>query len=329
MNHLETRLRETLDQVAESTRVQRRADEITRISHRRPVPRLAIGAATFAVVLAVFALPLLLDAPPADDVASGGSPTPTETPVTINPAWLKVEADDLEAIASIQLPGDGDRTPLRSETIWCFYESGRPIEASASDGALDESLTAASLTDTCAGHPDRVSETNVTSESMTICRAVFKPDAYEEWATSGEMNIISGGVPGAHPGFPVVLGWPSDCVSESLTSNPSVTLTPDLSLEEINRARELEIAALGAGIRNCLSYNESQELAKAITGELGQQWTHTELGRVSELNGGCFQPFIDQQWGWVFTDLTRDNQQDRANQQDAETTQPTIAPTAP
>lgn len=329
MNDLETRLRETLDQVAESTKVQRRADEITRISQRRPVPRLAIGAAAFGVVLAVFALPLLLDTRPADDVTSGGSSTPTETPVTINPSWLAVEADDLEAIASMQLPGDGDRAPLRSETLWCFYESGRPIEARASDGGIDESLTAASLTDTCAGHPDRASEANVATESMTICRAVFEPDAYEESAASGEMNVISGGVPGAHPGFPVVLGWPSDCVSESLTSNPSVTLTADLSLEEVNRARQLEIAALGAAIQDCLSYNESQELAKAITGELGQQWTHTELGRVSELNGGCFQPFIDQQWGWVFTDLTRDEQQDRADQQDAETTQPTIAPTAP
>lgn len=329
MSDLETRLRETLDQVAESTRVQRRADEITRVGQRRPVPRLAIGAAAFGVVLAVFALPLLLDAQPAEDVTSGGSPTPIETPVTIDPAWLTVEADDLEAIASVQLPGNGDRAPLRSETIWCFYEFGRPIEASASDGALDESLTAADLTATCAGHPDRASESGVAAESSTVCRAVFESDAYEEWAESGEMNVISGGVPGAHPGFPVVLGWPSDCVSESLTSNPSVTLTADLSLEGVNRARELEIAALGTGIQNCLSYNESQELAKAIAGELGQQWTHTELGRVSELNGGCFQPFIDQQWGWVFTDLTRDQQQDQANQQDAETTQPTIAPTAP
>lgn len=329
MSDLETRLRETLDQVAEATRVQRRADEITRTSQRRPAPRLAIGAAAFGVVLAVFALPLLLAGPQSDNLAGGRSSTPTNTPVTIKPAWLTVEADDLEAIASMQLPGDGTRAPLRSETIWCFYKSGRPIEASASDGPFDESLTAASFTDTCAGHPDRASETNVATESMTICRAVFKPDAYEEWATSVEMNVISGGVLGAHPGFPVVLGWPSDCVSESLTSNPSVTLTADLSLEEVNRARELEIAALGAGIQNCLSYNESQELAKAITGELGQQWTLTELGRVSELNGACFQPFIDQQWGWVFTDLTRDEQQDRANQQDAETTQPTIAPTAP
>ena len=303
MSDLESRLRETLDQVAESTRVQRRADEIIRVSQRRPVPRLAIGAAAFVVVLAVFALPLLLDNPPVDNLASGGSTTSIETPVTINPAWLTVEADDLEAIASIQLPGNDDRAPLRSETIWCFYGTGRPIEAKASDGALDSRLTAADLTATCAVHPDRASDTVAATESMTICRAVFEPAAYEDWAASDEMSIVSGGVPSTHPGFPVVLDWQSDCVSESLTSNPSITLTADLSLEDVNRARELEIAAVGAGLENCLSYAESQALAKAIAGELGQRWLHIDLGVVSELGDGCYQPFIDQQWGWVFTDL--------------------------
>lgn len=331
MSDLETLLRETLDRVAGTTKVNRRVDEIVQARSRRPLPRFTIGVAAFAVVAAVFAVPMLLGDSPTNNVAgdlsaptdvAGNSSAPMDGPVTIDPDWLTVDPDDLTAFSEIPLPGNGERAPLRSETIWCFYEDARPIETNVTGIAVDEPVTADALTATCATTTDSATELELSSDSMTVCRGVFDAAAYEEWASSDEMTVISGGVAGSHPGFPVILGWKSDCISESLTSNPKVTLTDDLSLDAVNRARQLELAAVGAAIQNCLSYEESQALANAVVGELGQRWIHASLRGSDELAGACFQPFIDHQWGWVLNGLVR-------GERLAPVTEPTLAPSSP
>jgi len=313
MSDFDTRLRETLDHVAASTKVSRRVDEIVLDSRRRPQPRFAAAVAAFVLVGGVFALPLLLSDPPTDDVAGGPAPhnaaggrsAPEGSSVVIEPDWLTVEPGDVAAFEEIPLPGAGERASLRSETVWCFYEEGRPIETRASSVAVDQPVTTDDLASACITHPETTAS-DLSSESMTVCRGVFDPSVYEEWASSGEMTVISGGVEGSHPGFPVVLAWQSDCNSQTVTSHPTVALTDDLSVDAVNRARQLELAAVAAAIRNCLSYDESQALAKAAVGELGQQWIHASIKGSDELTEGCFQPFIDQQWGWVITDIVRD-----------------------
>lgn len=315
MSNLDTRLRETLDLIADSTTVRRRAEEIVLDRHRRPLPRLAVVLAAFVLVGGLFALPLLLGGPSIADVAGGSAPddvaagrtAPENSPVVIDPDWITVEAADVAAFNEIVLPGDGGRAPLRSETVWCFYEEGRPIESSVTSVAVDEPLTTDDLASACITHPDSTAS-DVSPESMTVCRGVFDAAAYEEWATSDEMTVVSSGVEGSHPGFPVVLAWPAECNSQTITSHPAVTLTDDLSMSAVNKARQLELAVVAAAIRSCLSYDDSHALAKAVVGELGQQWIHASLKRSETLSGGCFQPFIDQQWGWVVTDIVRDEQ---------------------
>jgi hypothetical protein len=321
MSNLDTRLRETLHRVAESTKVTRRVDEIVRVRQRRAIPKFAVGLTAFVAVVAVFSIPVFLGGSLDSDVA-GSFSAPADAGVRVDPAWLTVEPEDVAAYNQLPLPGDGQRAPLRSEKIWCFYEDARPEEASVSGVAVDEAVTAENLTSTCATRTESAAEMDSPPQAMTICRGVFDSPSYQEWATSGEAKVITGDIAGSKPGFPVILGWQSDCTSESLETSPdTVTLTPDLSIDAINQARQLELAIVGAANKNCLSYAQSDALAAAVVEELGQGWMHTAFSSQSTA-GACYQPFIDQQWGWVVTDLIRD-------EQGLQVTESTVAPTSP
>ncbi len=320
MSNLETRLRETFDRVAESTDVTRRINEIIHVRRSRAVPGFAVGLAAFTFVVAVFA-PLLLGGSPASDVAG----SPSASGVTVDPAWLTVEPEDIAAFNRIPLPGNAPRAALRSEKIWCFYEDARPIETHVTNVDVDEPVTAEALTSTCA---TTESATGLESppQAATICRGVFDSPAYQEWIAAAETTVISGDVAGPKPGFPVILGWRSDCISERLDTSPNtVTLTTDLSIDAINRARQLELAVIGAASQTCLSHDQSEALAAAVVDKLGQDWMHTVLRSIPTTAGPCFQPSLDQQWGWVVSHLIRD---DHAGQTDS-TTDSTIGPTDP
>jgi hypothetical protein len=317
MSNLETRLRETFEQVAESTKVTRRINEIVQVRRSRAVPGFAVGLAAFTFVVAVFA-PLVLGGPLASEVA--GSPSAPD--VAFDPAWLTVEPEDIDAFNRIPLPGNAPRASLRSEKIWCFYEDARPLETHVTSVEVDEPVTPEALTSTCATAAESATGLESPPQAFTICRGVFDSPAYHEWITAAEHTVISGDVAGPKPGFPVILGWQSDCISERLDTSPNtVTLTTDLSIDAINRARQLELAVIGAASQTCLSHDQSEALAAAVVDKLGQDWLHTVLRSIPTTAGPCFQPSIDQQWGWVISHLIRD---DHAGQTDS-----TIGPTDP
>lgn len=69
MSNIDTRLRETFDRVAESTKVNRRIDEIVTAPRRRTMPKLVAGVAAFAAVIAFFVAPMLMSGTPDGDVA--------------------------------------------------------------------------------------------------------------------------------------------------------------------------------------------------------------------------------------------------------------------
>lgn len=74
MSDLDTRLRETLDRVADSTRVHRRVHEIVQDRPRRSMPSFTVGLAAFAAVAALFAIPIFIAASvsnPSDTQADG------------------------------------------------------------------------------------------------------------------------------------------------------------------------------------------------------------------------------------------------------------------
>lgn len=87
MSNLDTRLRETLDHVAQTTKVKRRVDEIIRVPRRRKAPRFTVAIAAFAVVSAIFALPVMIGGSPANDmVGSPSEPTAPATSLKADPA---------------------------------------------------------------------------------------------------------------------------------------------------------------------------------------------------------------------------------------------------
>ena len=239
------------------------------------------------------------------DVAS--APTPTET--AIDPAWLTVEATDLVAFEQVQTPGPLDATwrpGLRTETVWCMYANGTGAETLVSNFPLDEDLTLAAIEAECATGTDPARLLETPPDTFTLCRAVFDDAAYQGYAASDENKVLSGGVDGQHPGFPVMLGWESDCASEHLDTRPIVRLDAGLSLDVVNRARTLEIAIRGAAYTNCLSYAQASALAEAARQQLGSEWLHVQIVRPENLNtdGVCFQPFIDPQWGATSVDTS-------------------------
>lgn len=313
MNDLDTRLRETMEQVADSTRVRRRVDEIVRVRRHRSTPSLVVGMASFAAVLVVFALPMILIGEPGGEVGVGSQESPDSgvTPISpqvvvVDPEWLTVEPEDVAAFEDMALPGDGERAPLRTESIWCFYEDSRPIETSVTGVAVDEPVTTESLITSCTGHPEVATEGSEPTEAGTVCRGVIADSAYEEFVAAGEWDMTPEDITHSRPGFPVILTWASECVSESLESHPPITLTADLNLDSVNKARQLELAARGASLQQCLTNDQAAALTDAIVEELGDNWMSEPRPVGANPASGeqaaayCYQPFIDQQWGFVF-----------------------------
>lgn len=305
MSNLDTRLRETLERVAESTKVNRRIDEIVTARRRRTIPKLVAGVAAFAAVVAFFAFPMLFSGTPDGDVA-GEIATPADAGVIIDPSWLTVNDDDLavfEAIAdsSAEVHGAGWRPSLRTEAVWCLHEGGPGADTRASDFPIQEDLTVEALTATCATGNDSARSLETPPETLTVCRGVYADSSYEEWVGSGENRVIAGDIEGPHPGFPVVLGWQSDCLSEVLDTTQEVVLTDDLALDQINHARQLEIAVTGASHTNCFDYQQANALADEARRILGTNWLRVEFTAVDpNPAGSCYQPLIDLQFGAIF-----------------------------
>lgn len=305
MSKLDTRLRETLDRVAESTKVNRRVEEIVTARRHRPAPKLVAAAAAFASVVAIFAFPILLSRTPDSDVA-GGVAAPIEPEWIIDPTWLSVDNNDLAVFdaltdAAAEVHGPGWRPSLRTEAVWCLHEGGPGADTRASDFPIEEDLTVEALTFECATGNDSARNLETPPESLILCRGVFADSAYQQWVRSGEYNVMAGDIDGPHPGFPVVLGWQSDCVSEALDTTDEVVLTDDLSLEQINHARQLEIAVTGASHNNCFDYQQASALADEARGSLKSNWLRVEFTAVDpNLAGYCYQPTIDLQWGAIY-----------------------------
>lgn len=305
MSNLDTRLRETLDRVAESTKVNRRVEEIVAARRRRPTPKLVAAVAAFASVVAIFVIPMLLSRAPNGDVA-GGVAAPVEPEWIIDPTWLTVDNDDLDVFealtdAAAEVHGPDWRTSLRTEAVWCLHEGGPGADTRASDFAIEEDLSVEALTVECATGNDSARNLDTAPETLTVCRGVFAKNEYQGWLSSGEYSVIAGDIEGTHPGFPVVLGWQSDCVDEVVDTTNKVVLSDDLDLDQINHARQIEIAVTGASHNNCFDYEQANALADEAAKSLGTSWLRVEFTAVDQnLVDYCYQPVIDLQWSAVY-----------------------------
>lgn len=108
MRDLDTRLRETLDRVADSTKVHVRIEEIVQVRRRRSMPRFAVGLAAFAAVVAVFAIPMLYAGSP--DTTDFDAVVGTETTSSVAPS-VPSDSTPSDTTTSPQL-GDFEQVSL-------------------------------------------------------------------------------------------------------------------------------------------------------------------------------------------------------------------------
>lgn len=305
MNDIETRLRNTLRHVAETTQASDRFEEIVQSRHRRPAG-MAVAAAAFGLVVLLVGIPAFLVSPWEQRTPAGNEPGEQDTSLggVVDPAWLTVDDEDLAALEELRPQtgpdgGPGQRPSLRTERFWCLYTEGPGSATSAAQSlSLDEDLTRAVVEATCRT-TDTVPQT--LPDTFTFCRGVYADTAYQSWITGGGFTIVEGEIGSDRPGFPVVLGWESDCVSEELDTNPKVTLNADLSFEVLNQARQLEMAVTAAAHRNCLNYDQATALADAARELLGGRWLKAESQVLdSDIADACYQPTVDLEFGAVY-----------------------------
>jgi hypothetical protein len=302
MNGIETRLRRTLDEVAAQTIAEDRYGSLPRRSRPPNAPAL-VAAALALGLLAMGLLPVF---------GGDGAPDPLSTPSgpdgstwEVDPAWLAVDPediavfDDLTAIHTTSGKLDLDpawRHPLRSELVWCLYQDGPGSDTRASQFPLAEDLTGARIEAACAD-TDAARNQPAALESPTLCRGVYDPASQRELLAS-QFEVIERSS-GAAPGFPVALGWEADCDNTRVSTNPAVTLDGGLSLEEVNRVRDIEIAIIGASFTHCLTFPQATELARAAREALGAGWMLMAATSVTT-DGSCYQPILDLDWGTVY-----------------------------
>jgi hypothetical protein len=216
----------------------------------------------------------------------------------IDTSFLVPTPDDVEAILADGEPSGpvvADWRPvLEAERIWCMYADSSGASTGASNGPLGNPLTVDEILFECDGNNDPARNLENPPETFTICRGVFDPAAYSERLSSVGETLIAGSPGPDLPGFPVVLGWDSDCVSERLETNPAVQLSTDLSIEKINEARAVEIALRGAGLLNECPDASSRTIAQAVVDQLGGGWLLVQ--GTSDLGCGVS---LDGQWGLV------------------------------
>jgi hypothetical protein len=318
MNDLDTRIRDTLERVAQTASAPSRLEELTSRRPRR-VPAVALAA---VAVVAIAITPILLLGGESPRAPSFGAPG--DDPVDIDPSWLVAEPEDVAAIIAAtpdelpdgsQVPGTpGTRPPLRSESTWCMLGlPEQPWSAAVLPIPLDLAVTEGALIESCLLRSPEVEAAIDAPTDYTVCRAYYLDRKALDSASSmilPEIIVVAGDTSTPGPGIPVIFGRATDCTSESL---PRMGLDDGFRFDELNRGRDLEIAVLGASLRNCFSVDEARALAAAVHTELGAGWLLVDVpwavttmedrfgGPVDESTGreDCHGPAFDFAFGFV------------------------------
>lgn len=314
MSDTETRLREALHSVAETTEVTGRAEEIV----GRP-GRLLTGASAavvgFLAVGLIIGVPMLVGSLTTEtlDVGAPATPGSVASPeFTVDPSWFVVDDADLawfdEMTAvhatspALDLPA-GWRQSLRTEQVWCLHDGGPGSDTRASSFPIDVDLTVADLEYTCGVDNDSARGLESPPATMTVCRGVHEDAFYEEWVTSGGVSFTDREEEWNAPGFMVVLGWEADCATAQLNTSTVPVLSADLDLDKVNQARRMEIAITGASYSNCFTYDQAMAVADEARLRLDNGWIRAEAIRAEALfaadPGLCYQPLFEPPFGAI------------------------------
>lgn len=309
MSDTETRLREALHRVADTTEVTGRAEEIVGRPRRLLTGASAAVVGFLAVGLAI-GVPMLVGSLSTEtpDIGAPAAPTGNVAPpeFTLDPSWFVVDTSDLawfDEMTAFQATGRDLplewRQSLRTEQVWCLHTGGPGSDTRASSFPIEADLTVSDLEYTCGVDNDSVRGLESPPATMTVCRGVHEDAFYDEWKASGEVSFADREKGWNAPGFMVVLGWEADCATAQLNTSPDVpVLSADLDLDKINQARRMEISITGASYSNCFTYDQAVAVADEARRRLGQGWIRAELSLPVD-PGLCYQPLFEPPFGAI------------------------------
>lgn len=281
-------LRRALNYVANTTRSTDRLAEIkgsTEVSLLRRPPGWVMGLASFAAVILIAAIPILIANMSAEqDVL--GSPPSVPAPVASTTTVAPNVAPSIESTVQASLGVDG---------AWCLYsDTGTPgvsgfVTDYVDEGPVDETV----YRSWCESYGD-----GDAPPEFTVCRGVFAPEVYEHDIFAERDKLIAGVLDDDRPGFPVVLAWDAECETEELKTSPSVILDSTLSYEEIDRFREIELELRQLTDDQCLSESAALDQAVETWTRLGDGWLlfREEVDSPPE----CYGVTVDVLFGIVF-----------------------------
>ena len=311
MSDIDTRLREALHTIADTTEVTGRDEEIVGRPRRLPTGPFAAVMGFLAVGL-VIGIPMLVGSLTTEtpDVGAPSTPVSVVSPeLTVDPSWFVVDDadlawfDEMTAIhatgRSLDLPAEW-RQSLRTEQVWCLYIGGPGSVTRASSFPIEDDLTVADLEYTCGVDNDSVRGLESPPATMTVCRGVHGDAFYGELTASGQVSFTDLEEGWRAPGFVVVLGWGSDCATAQLNTSPNVpVLSADLVLAKVNQARAMEIAITGAAYSNCFTYDQAMTVADEARRRLDDGWVRAEVRSLTVDPGLCYQPAFEPEFGAI------------------------------
>ncbi len=190
------------------------------------------------------------------------------------------------------------QSSLQTGAVWCMYDVRTGADTSVVEFPVGEPLTVEALLAECATGNDVVRNLDEVPAQFTMCEGTFTDQEYANRITSDDrFNIIAGDLSADRPGFPVVLAWEADCASTTLETSVAVDLAPMRSLDQINKAREIEIGLKASAINTCLTRSGADTMARNARADLGESWLLVDYN----LNGpvSCYAVDIEPEWGLI------------------------------
>lgn len=239
-------------------------------------------------------------------VASVAVATTLVGTVAVASGMFEPDADEVAAILDEArdsgreaVKTDSWRPTLRTEQIWCAYDSGIVGTTRTFEFSLDEPMHEQHLIAACTEGPDQHRASGAPSPSdFTLCEAYASTaEARRAIDEPQRWRLLEGTVTTDRPRFPVVLGWAADCSDVTVDTNaPAVELRDwtTATMEATNRAREYEISLTAAAVEQCLTLDQAHEMARHTRTQLSGDWPILEQNFGAD---SCRRVWIDPQLG--------------------------------
>lgn len=232
-------------------------------------------------------------------------PDPDEVAATLEDAresGVATLLEDAEARGLSEVKTEDWRPTLRSERVVCAHEDGSLGATSVAhpeDFPMEERIDEDDLIAACASGTDQTRHLD-SPQQWTVCEGAIPAEdvhATVDRMTSGQ-GPLEGRLTHDRPAFPVVLGWVTDCDEATIETSPQRTVLGPWSsdsMQELNRARQVELGLTAAAIDRCLHPDEARAMASQARDELAGDWPVVAADSPASegADGGCSRVWLD------------------------------------